>query len=185
MANIHDAKIALSLQVKEYVQQAEYLFGVELNPIVRYDLKGTTAGTACTERDGTQILRFNLTGLHIDGVFDHLHDHTVPHEVAHLVQYNNTDWPTNRKANPPHGRYWQHVMRKFGVPADRCHSLPLPKAREQRKWAYRCNCRTHNISTTKHNRMQKDPNSYICRVCKGPIRFGGRAHASSGRRQSL
>ena len=178
----HEAISAIKTQVEEYCKQAEHLFGVKLNPTIKFDLRGQTAGTAQTKRDGSQILRFNLTAINVEGGWQHLHDDTVPHEVAHLVQYNNSDWPKDRRANPPHGYYWKHVMSRFGVKADRCHSLPLPKARQQRKWKYACNCTTHEVSTTLHNKMRKGQ-SRICRSCRVRISYVG--GASIAARQAL
>lgn len=183
MVNIHDAQNAIRLQVKHYCEMAESLYGVVLNPEIRFDLKGRTAGTAQTKVNGQQILRFNLAALYVEGGWDHLYNDTVPHEVAHLVQYNNLDWPKSRKANPPHGRYWKGVMNQFGVKADRCHSLPLPKARQQRKWKYACSCKTWELSTTRHNKIRRGT-SYSCPTCKTRLTYGA-ARASNGMRQAL
>lgn len=170
--NIEEAKAAILYQVKHYCERAENLYGIQLKPVVRFDLKGTTAGIA---NAGENLLRFNLGALEIEGGWEHLYNHTVGHEVAHLVQRNHPLWPKDRKSNPSHGVYWKTVMRDFGIPANRCHSLPLPKSRQQRKWKYSCQCRTHKISTTKHNRMRKNSNRYFCKSCKRGIKFMGQA----------
>lgn len=171
MTNLHDAKQAILLQVKDYCEQAEILFGVKINPAVKFDLKGTTAGQAVFKK-GEYYLRFNLGALQVEGGWDHLYNDTVPHEVAHLVQRLHPDWPKSRKANPSHGIYWRRVMKAFQVEANRCHSLPLPKARQQRKWAYTCACMTHEVSTTLHNKMVKGQ-IRICELCKAQVTYKG------------
>lgn len=155
-------------QVKRYCDKANELYGIHLDPIIKFNLKGTTAGTA---NPATNTLRFNMTALKVAGGWEHLLNETVPHEVAHLVQYSNCNWPKNRRSNPPHGVYWKKVMMSFGVEPERCHSLDLPKARVQKKWNYTCRCRSHQLSTRLHNQIRKGQQKRYCRTCKNEVRF--------------
>jgi len=165
---ITDAKNQILTRVKIYLQKAEEIHGVRLNPTIRFDLKGTTMGTANSH---TNELRFNLTALQVEGGWDHLFDHTVPHEVAHLVQYNHPTYPRDRKRNPPHGQYWKRIMRDFEVKAQRCHSVALPKARTTSRVTYHCSCRSHDITMAMHNKIQKGSSRRYLR-CKTTIKFG-------------
>jgi SprT protein len=91
---------------------------------------------------------------------------TVPHEVAHVV----THVCHGRVA--PHGSEWQGVMRWFGFSSPRrCHSFHSDTAgRTQRRWTYRCDCRQHQLSTTRHNRAQRGID-YLCRVCGSTLAY--------------
>lgn len=165
---ITEAKNQILAQVKVYTERAERLYGIKINPTVCFKLKGRVTGKAHT---GKNKLQFNLTALEVEGGWNHLLNNTVPHEVAHLVQYTMPSWPKDRKNNPPHGQYWKKVMRDFGVKADRCHSLAMPKTRNQVRYPYHCGCRTHAISSTIHNRIQKG-RKYQCLSCKVWLTFG-------------
>ena len=152
-------------RVGHYCLKAHQIYGVKIEPTVTFDLKGRTMGQA-NYRDN--VLRFNLTALSVDGGWKHLYEETVPHEVAHLVQY--TIGPRDRKANPPHGRIWQGVMRQLGHKPEVYHSIDLPKARQRRTFEYVCGCRTHTISSVIHNRINKGY-SYKCRTCQNPLKL--------------
>lgn len=156
------AKIILE-RTGEYCLKAYQIYGVRIEPTVLFDLKGRTMGIA-NHRDC--VLRFNLTALNVDGGWKHLLEETVPHEVAHLVQY--AIGPKDRKTNPPHGKIWKGVMRQFGHKPEVYHSIDLPPARVRRTFEYLCGCKTHTISSVIHNRIKKG-NSYRCRDCREVI----------------
>ncbi len=62
-------------------------------------------------------------------------DRTLRHELAHLVAYHGA----GRKRIEPHGAEWRAACAALGIPDEKaCHSLPLPRARQQRKLLYRC-----------------------------------------------
>ncbi len=87
---------------------------------------------------------------------------TVPHEVAHVVTKL-----LHPKAKP-HGPEWRSLMQYLGVTEpERCHRFTLTKGieRRQRQWFYRCTCREHLLSTTRHNRVQRNRAQYRCRFC--------------------
>jgi SprT protein len=131
---------------------------------VLLNLRGASAGQVRQYRDGRLTIRYNLAmAAHQPEAFI---AETVPHEVAHVV----TSVCHGRVR--PHGREWQRVMQWFGIDQPRrCHDFASPVAgRSQRRWAYRCDCREHQLSTTRHNRAQRGLD-YICRACSGPLRF--------------
>lgn len=134
------------------------------DPVIRLDLRGRAAGQAQWRPDGTPVLRFNRH-------FAQRHPadflaRTVAHEVAHLITvacFGRT---------PPHGHEWRRVMAYLGIDdAERCHNYPLDPAegRRQRRWTYRCDCSDHQLSTTRHNRIQNGAR-YHCRRCDAPLR---------------
>lgn len=173
--------------VEKFIQVAEGHYGIRLpRPSIKFNLTGKTAGTYRGGRYNQ--LRFNLTALQVEGGRKHLLEHTVPHEVAHLVQYQNPNWPKDRVANKPHGVYWENVMRLFGVPANRCHSLPLPNARRRtiKRFIYSgCGCgREFKLTTQKHNKAlvclaQRGLSMFGCPTCKGKLQFTGKILTAS------
>lgn len=138
------------------------------HPRVRLDLRGRVAGQAIWHVGGRTELRFNtdIAQRHRD----HFLRHTVAHEVAHLV----TVACFGRVR--PHGPEWRSIMRHFGIQdPTRCHDYTLDEAglQRQRRWDYACACMRHQLSTTRHNRVQRNRTSYHCRRCGTPLRRAG------------
>jgi SprT protein len=134
-------------------------------PVVRYDLKGQSAGQCIWHVGHRPVLRFNLD------IARHHEDHfvrtTVAHEVAHLV----TAACYRRAA--PHGAQWRAVMRHLGIAEpSRCHDYRIDdaKVRRQRRWIYQCDCMQHALTTTRHNRVQQQLAQYHCRRCGAALR---------------
>ncbi len=126
---------------------------------VRFDLKGAAAGQYRSHPE--PCIRYN-PGLAAHQ-FDAFCARTPPHEVAHHVvaQLN-----PNRRVRP-HGPEWQSVMRTFGLEPSRCHDYDLGSVpmRRQRRYRYRCACREHELSATRHNRILRGEQCYSCRNC--------------------
>jgi SprT protein len=129
-------------------------------PDIRFDLRGLAAGQV-RWLDGKRVeIRYNLAIAH-----KHRSEflaRTVPHEVAHVV----TVACHGRTA--PHGTEWQAIMRYLGIAhPERCHAYDVDEqsVRRQRRWTYRCDCRVHSLSTTRHRRVEKGTGSYHCRRC--------------------
>ena len=160
-----EAQNQIIARVQVYLEKAKELYGVTLNPTICFKLKGSTMGRAFCSKNK---LQYNLTALEVEGAWDHLLEHTVGHEVAHLVQYNHPHFPKDRKNNPPHGRYWQKVMRDFEIKPERCHSFKMPSARVTITIKFTCKCKEHLVSKTIANRISKGK-VYNCLKCKNPI----------------
>lgn len=135
------------------------------DPIIRFDLRGQAAGQAQWRVNARPLLRFNL-----DIARRHQADFlasTVPHEVAHLVTMSC------HGRTRPHGSEWRSVMAYLGIPdPKRCHQYTLEEStlKQQRRWTYRCDCRNHELSTTRHKRVQKGTTQYHCRRCGTALR---------------
>jgi SprT protein len=121
--------------------------GVPL-PIVKFDLKGATAGQHRAMRfDQLGQLRFNVPLLleNLDQV-----EQVTVHEWCHLeVRYKY--WP---RACQSHGFEWQAAMRSYGCSPDRLHSMDVSKHKRKvaRPWAYACGCdEPHMLTTRMHN----------------------------------
>jgi len=92
---------------------------------------------------------------------------TIPHEVAHYV----TDCLHGIQHIRPHGEEWREVMRAFGAaPTVRAHydlaGIPI---RRIKRYAYRCNCRTVQLSAYRHNKIQSGQQRYRCRECAAEL----------------
>lgn len=100
-------------------------------------------------------------------------DETLPHELAHLLVFHLCGQRRLRRRDVrPHGPLWQRIMREwFEAEPERTHSFDAAgiRARRQRRWRYRCDCRTHALSTVRHRRAETGAR-YLCRACSAPLR---------------
>ncbi len=152
-------------RVREDLKRAESLVGRSLPAVpVQFDLRGTAAGMFCS-RGGQHWLRFN-EWLFARDFETHLAD-TVPHEVAHYAVH----LAFARRRVKPHGAEWQSVMRGLGANPSATFDADLEglPARRQQRWPYRCACREHAVSTTRHRRMERRRAEYRCRYCEQPL----------------
>jgi len=94
---------------------------------------------------------------------------TLVHEFAHILQYCNCS------NSQPHGREFKMFMRLLGGSTKRCHSYNLralvpEKVRKTAKtFSYKCQCRTHEISTIRHNRVLSGKATYCCANCNSQL----------------
>lgn len=130
------------------------------NVVIRFDLTGKAAGMALFPPRATPIIRFNAL-LMTENREDFL-KRTVPHEVAHVVARRCFGLKIK-----PHGREWRTVMQLFGAEASRCHNYDVSRAsrRKLQRFNYRCRCRTHQLSSIRHNRVLQGQR-YFCVACK-------------------
>ena len=156
-------------QVREateaYLCQAERVFGRDFERVpVLFDLSGRTAGMFKVVGK-KRLIRYN------PWIFSkyfevNLRD-TVPHEVAHFIVHE----VYGRRAGKPHGDRWQSVMAHFGANPGVTFDLNLDGVpqRRQKTHPYWCGCRTHEVSTTRHNRIIRRGVSYHCCKCDGQL----------------
>lgn len=135
------------------------------NPEICFDLRGQSAGQVQWRVGTRPLLRYNL-----DIARRHETDFlasTVAHEVAHLVT------TACHGRTSPHGSEWRAVMAFLGITdPQRCHRYTLDETvlRRQRRWRYVCDCGGHQLSTTRHKRMQAGATRYHCRTCGAALR---------------
>ena len=143
------------------LHRAGDLFQVEFETVsVSFDLTGRAAGMYRSGR-GQRVIRYNP--YLFAKYFDNNLDITVPHEVAHYI----TDRLYGLRNIRPHGAEWQAVMRALGAePRATAHyDLEGIPVRRQRRFSYRCDCNTHQLSTARHNRIRRGQATYYCRGC--------------------
>lgn len=150
---------------ERYIVRAEEALERNFERIpVLFDLKGTTAGMFRAHGRQREI-RYNpwifakYWEINLEG--------TVPHEVAHYIVHEVYGTARVR----PHGREWQALMQHFGANPEVTFKLDLKgiPQRRQRTHPYRCDCRDHDVSTTRHNRILKGKGQYLCRYCNGRL----------------
>ncbi|MES9873693.1 MAG: SprT-like domain-containing protein [Candidatus Sedimenticola sp. 6PFRAG7] len=127
---------------------------------IRFDLKGTTAGQARMWPCTSPLIRFNSQLLEANP--ETFLERTVPHEVAHLVTCT-----LHGNRIKPHGEEWKAVMSLFGAEASRCHSYDTSQTQQRRLqcFDYRCDCRSHELTSIRHNRVQQGQR-YYCKSCR-------------------
>ncbi|MGB5562937.1 MAG: SprT-like domain-containing protein [Sedimenticolaceae bacterium] len=164
-----DIRGRIEKRTLQVLRQAEPLCasrGARLpDPIIRFDLRGQAAGQAQWRQGQRPLLRYNLDIAHRHQA-DFLAT-TVTHEVAHLVT------AACHGRTRPHGPEWRAVMAYLGIPdAGRCHNYRLDDTavKRQRRWAYRCDCSNHELSTTRHKRTCSGATRYHCRRCHAVLR---------------
>ena len=129
-------------------------------PRLRFDLRGHCAGQA-RYADWTVRLNHALLLAHGEAF---VRD-TVPHEIAHLVAHA-VHGPVIR----PHGAEWRALMARLGAEPRVCHDYPVTPARRTASFAYRCQCRMHNLGGVRHRRAQTGQ-VYRCRRCGDALRL--------------
>ncbi len=134
--------------------------------VIRFDLCGKAAGQACMPAAGRPVIRYNTLLLEENG--ERFIARTVPHEAAHVLAFR-LHGPRIR----PHGPEWREVMDLLGADSRRCHDYDTSrcKARTLSRHNYHCNCREHELSSIRHNRIMAGQ-TYYCRACKQALQPG-------------
>lgn len=152
--------------VVDLLETAKEKLGVviDLNNVeIKFDLKGTVAGTCITHKEQKKlVLNFNKT-LMSENPMDYFY--TVVHEVAHGVahiKYHPYDIT-------PHGKHWKYVVSVLGGIPKRCHAYSVDTIKSTKPYfLYRCNCMEHKLSPIIHKRMQNGQNRF-CSKCKARV----------------
>jgi len=150
---------------ERFIGEAEGIFSRRFERVpVTFDLSGTSAGMF--KAYGRQRwIRYNpwIFAKHFD---ENLAD-TVPHEVAHFIVHE----VFGRRRVKPHGEEWRTLMRAFGANPSATFHLDLEgiPQRRQRTHPYRCRCRDHKVSSTRHNRILRGSGQYYCRYCDAEL----------------
>lgn len=154
MALLTTLKTRVETRVNFLINLANTELGAQLQiPKVQYTLRSTTAGIADA---GEWSLRFNPIFL-VDNADEYI-EHTVGHEVAHLVALSTYGVPIF-----PHGREWQKVMKLFGLPIKISHRYDLSKVAVTEQW--QCGCQKHVVSKRMHAKLLAGE-LYQCNACE-------------------
>jgi len=152
------------LLTNELLGLASRHFGIELTrPRIGFDLRGKSAGQICLLEAGGCLIRYNASILERHP--REFLSQTVPHETAHLVAFSLFGPRVS-----PHGAEWRAIMLFFGARPERCHSYSVEdlQTRHLRRYDYHCACRTHKLTSIRHNRIRSGQ-IYLCRRCGRPL----------------
>jgi SprT protein len=163
------------LQTQVYIKQARELFNLKDKSVdITFNLKGRCAGMYRIKQGKGHIFTHRQREIRYNTFifakyFDDNFATTIPHEVAHYV----TDIIYGLKNIKPHGREWKAVMQAFdaddSVTADYDLSgIPLKK---QSLFTYRCDCREHQLTSIRHNKINRRCQQYYCKACKQKLRY--------------
>lgn len=148
-------------KVEECIVKAERFYGREFRrPRIEFNLKGRVAGHCCLVGGEPSKLRFNVP-LAVRNRDSFLND-TVPHEVAHWIQYSLY------KGVKPHGREWKRIMVSvFKLAPKRCHRYDTSETqvRKNRTFKYVCRCKEWELTSIRHNKIQRKKATYHCPKC--------------------
>ena len=114
--------------------------------IVRYDLKGRTAGWAI----GHRTIRLNTTAIYGDEAhFRDMVDDTIPHEIAHIVCHRNPN--LGRK----HDAGWASVCRTLGGTGKRTHDMTTIEFARGRTYIYTSTTgKEYGVNERRHRSIQ-------------------------------
>jgi len=145
----------------DLLRQCQQHFGQTFRPIdIHFDLRGRTSGMYVV-KNRQRYLRFNA--FIFSKYFEDSLATTVPHEVAHYV----ADILFGLRNILPHGKEWQAVMHKLGVEPRVTGNYDLAgiPVKQQRRFAYNCDCMTHQLTTVRHNKISRGKAQYFCKKC--------------------
>ena len=148
----------LSLQ---HINNINDQYKLTIPPVqIGFDLKGRNAGIF-ELRNSLCRIRFNK--IILINNFEQSLEQTVPHETAHYLTYKIF----GRRNIKPHGPQWREIMKILGATADIYHNFDLKNVpiRQQRRFIYSCNCKQHELTATRHNRVFREHATYHCRLC--------------------
>lgn len=127
-------------------------------PPIHFDLKGKSAGQALLQPG---IIRLNPILL-LENQTEYF-EQVIPHELAHLLTYQCFG------RVKPHGAEWQYMMEKvLGIPAITTHKFDVQSV-QGKLFNYRCQCRSHQLTIRRHNKIVRQQAQYYCRYCQQPL----------------
>lgn len=150
--NIHDR---VQAEVDRCINIAYQRYGDRIkSPKIQYKVRGRVAGKAMYSQN---IVDFNATLL-MENLDDFIGD-TVPHEVAHIIDFQVNGIQMSGSKRIHHGRTWKNIMRMLGVDPLRCHSYDVSNStvRRKAKFDYKCSYCGHilEVGPTVHRKLQR------------------------------
>jgi len=153
--------------VVDYIKHSEAIYQREFEEIdITFDLTGRAAGMYKVSK-GNKVIRFNQH--HFAKFPEENYQETIPHEVAHYI----TDQVYGLRNIRPHGKQWKALMHQFGVEPRRTFSYSLEGIphRMHKRHSYRCSCSEFELTTRRHNTIQKGKANYLCKQCGQKLEY--------------
>jgi predicted SprT family Zn-dependent metalloprotease len=150
-------------KVREVVAIAaeKYGFNIQYHELtIDFKNKGQAAAQAWRQRrSNTYGLTFSLESARLD--MDEMLNDTIPHEVAHLVNF----FDPSTGSNHDHG--WRRVCIGLGGTGKRTHSQVLSKARYKAQYLYTLDSgKEHKVGPKVHKNIQQKGMTYTTRKTK-------------------
>lgn len=160
----NEIKQRVNERIERDIEVAEKHFGIKIKfPNVVYKKRGTVAGVA-----KHYMWEIDLNPVLLMENLDEMINDTVPHELAHLIDYQlhpenfasgritmTRSGRYRREKRSVHGPTWKNIMIVLGVDPSR----------------------THNMDTT-NSRVKKGPKHvYVCKTCGTVMELGDKRHA--------
>ncbi len=162
-------------QTHAYIKQATELFNIKNKTLdINFKLKGRSAGMYRVKHhnrfftvDYKREIRYNP--FIFAKYFDDNFATTIPHEVAHYI----SDVIYGLKNIKPHGKEWKKIMRAFGADASVTANYDLSgiPVKKQTFFTYHCDCREHQLTSIRHNKIKKYRYQYLCNFCKQVLQY--------------
>lgn len=134
----------------EVLAKASEIYGYDFSDVIHnisFDLRGKTAGQAI-KKGNVLSIRFNSEA--VEKHLDHILNDTIPHEIAHIVNFARCETGKNHNAG------WKAVCKRLGGSSALYHSMKLTPARKTRKYVYRMECgKEFSLGAIRHNKIQR------------------------------
>ena len=158
----------LQLKVQEKIQQClDLILGEETARYFKVQVEFKTTLGLCAGLAYCSESRIVLNEALFLKNQDEFFNETIPHEVAHILQY--VLYPKEKLS---HGRRWKEIMIKLGLKPSVYHHMDI-SAVDDKVYRYTCACdggfRYHQIPEAKHKRLQKSTRALQCGTCKTRI----------------
>lgn len=147
-------KLAARAKIKELLIQASQIWNRDFpNPIVDFELKGTTGGKYFPAKNKISINE-KLLFEYKEKFIEEICAHEFSHFVNHFVNPHATS----------HGPEFYSIGVKLGYTLTRTHKWDTTNSRVRGSHELYCGCKKHIVSTTLINRMARG-RKYTCKKC--------------------
>ncbi|MGO1190673.1 SprT family zinc-dependent metalloprotease [Vibrio casei] len=150
---------AIQNSIQYYLNKAISAFNYEYtSPDYNFNVRGKVAGKAYLT-----LWQIRLNPILFLENQDEFLQHVIPHELAHLIAYHQFG------RVKPHGKEWQYIMIEvFGISAQTRHSFDISSV-QGKTFSYQCQCREHELTIRRHNKIQRHQSYYHCTVCESQL----------------
>ena len=158
-------------QTHAYIEQAIKLYNIKNKPLdIVFNLKGRTSGMYRVNYHlGRYSREIRYNPYIFSKYFEDSFNSTVPHEVAHFI----SDIIYGLNNIKPHGEEWKAIMLDFDADAAVTANYDLSGIPQKKLslFTYHCSCREHQLSSIRHNKINKKRFKYYCNYCKKLLHF--------------
>lgn len=157
----------LEWRVQELRERAFVRHGVDINPTVKFTVRGMTAAYALFD---SQELDFNLQlGIQNRELYE---TEIVGHEFVHLLADEVYE-------HQHHGKEWKELMREFGLDPKLQYLMKGVVERKEKLYIYVCDCKKRYLTREQH--LNKRNHLLQCPDCLGIAKCTNdrRAHLSN------